>query len=297
MALTWRQIEAFHAVMVQGTISKGAGELNVSQPAVSRLISDMEYEVGYELFSRTRGRLNPTAAAISLFEEVDRSFVGKKEIERLARAIARTQQQTLRVISLSVTTRDLLAHAIARFTQEYPDVHVSLDIQPKERVIEWLEARRSDIGICTLPIESDRIDVQELTSFELIAVVPSDHVLSKKDSIEPSDLADEDFVALPDHSGARPVVQQMLDESEVEVHVRVEAANADALIGLVAAGAGVAVVTSAYRTISESVAGVQVIEIKTKQHLSLGMLLPTNPKPSASTQNFMKILRETYSGP
>lgn len=295
MALTWRQIEAFHAVMVHGTISKGAGALNVSQPAVSRLISDMEFEVGYELFSRTKGRLSPTTAAISLFEEVDRAFTGKKEIERLARAIARTQQQTLRVISLSVTTRDLLAHAIARFTQEYPNVHVSLDIQPKERVIEWLEARRSDIGICTLPIDSDRIDVQELTSFNLIAVVPSDHVLAQNDTIKPSELAGEDFVALPDHSGARPVVQQMLDENGVEVHVRVEAANADALIGLVAAGAGIAVVTSAYRTISENVGGVQAIEIATQQHLSLGMLLPTNPKPSASTRNFMKILQEIYT--
>ncbi|MEO1537929.1 MAG: LysR substrate-binding domain-containing protein [Pseudomonadota bacterium] len=295
MALTWRQIEAFHAVMTEGTIVRAAGALHVSQPAVSRLISDMEFEVGYTLFDRTKGRLKPTTAAVALFEEVDRAFTGKQEIERLAKAIARTQQQTLRVISLSVTTRDLLAHAIAKFSQKYPKVHVSLDIQPKERVIEWLEARRSDIGICTLPIESDRIEVHELKSFDLIAVVPEDHVLANEVSIVPSQLSGTDFVALPDHSGARPVVQQMLDEHEVKVEIRVEAANADALIGLVAAGAGVAVVTSAYRTISENVRGVQTIEIKSDNRLPIGMLLPTNPKPSATTQDFMKILRETYA--
>ena len=295
MALTWRQIEAFHAVMREGTIVRAAGVLHVSQPAVSRLISDMEFEVGYSLFNRNKGRLQPTPAAVALFEEVDRSFTGKQEIERLARAIARTQQQTLRVISLSVTTRDLLAHAIAKFTHKHPKVHVSLDIQPKERVVEWLEARRSDIGICTLPIKSDRIEVHELKTFNLIAVVPSEHALSREVSIVPRQLSGMDFVALPEHSGARPVVQQMLDENEVEVEIRVEAANADALIGLVAAGAGVAVVTSAYRTISENVKGVQVVEIKSDNRLPIGMLLPSNPKPSAATREFMKILREVYA--
>ena len=297
MPLTWRQIEAFHAVMLHGTIVKGAGAMNVSQPAVSRLISDMEYEVGYELFKRTKGRLTPTSAAIALYEEVDRAFVGKKEIERLARAIGRSQQQSLRVISLSVTTRDLLAHAIARFAQEYPDVHVSLDIQPKERVIEWLNARRSDIGICTLPIDSDRIEVHELISFKLIAVIPTGHPLADRESLEPSDFQGAAFVALPEHSGARPVVQQMFERNGVSVDIKVEAANADALIGLVAAGVGVAVVTSAYRGISGKVDGVQDVEITTKSRLPLGMLLPTNPKPSKTTQNFMTILRETYAQP
>lgn len=296
MALTWRQIEAFRAVMVAGTIVKGAELLNVSQPAVSRLISDMEYELGYELFSRNKGRLKPVGAAHTLFEEVERAFVGRGEIERVARAIGRTQQQSLRVISLSVTTRDLLAHAIARFTKEFPDVHVSLDIQPKERVIEWIELRRSDIGICTLPIENDKIVVRELTSFDLVAVVPTGHKLAKMEALQPRDLIGEELIALPEGSGARPVIQSMLEANGVDIAVRIEAANADALIGLVAAGAGVAVVSSAYHRLDNEVEDVKMIQIEPRTHLPLGMLLPSTPTPSKTTLNFIKILEQTYSG-
>lgn len=297
MALTWRQIEAFRAVMVTGTIIHGAEMLNVSQPAVSRLISDLEHELGYALFNRKKGRLSPDSTAISLYEEVERAFIGRKEIERVALAIGRSLQKSLRIISLSVTTRDLLAHAIAKFTQEFPDVHVSLDIQPKERVIEWVESHRSDIGICTLPVDSERITVQELTSFDLVAVVPSTHRLAKMDSLQPRDLVGEELIALPEDSGARPVVQSMLDENGVELTVRIEAANADALIGLVAAGAGIAVVSSAYQRLGSEVEDVRMIQIEPRTHLPFGLLLPLQSAPSKATQDFISILEQVYTGP
>ena len=64
-----RQIEAFRAVMLRRTVTSAAESLHVSQPAVSRLLADLESRVGFVLFERQQGRLVPTAEARVLFEE------------------------------------------------------------------------------------------------------------------------------------------------------------------------------------------------------------------------------------
>ena len=63
-----RQLEAFRAVMVWQTVTRAAEALHVSQPAVTRLIADLEESVGFQLFSRIRGRLHPTAEGEALYE-------------------------------------------------------------------------------------------------------------------------------------------------------------------------------------------------------------------------------------
>src|SRR5215467_3146050 len=67
MAITLRQIEAFRAVMEAGTVIEGASSMRLSQPAVSRLIGDLEASLGYSLFARVRGRLVPTDEAQVLY--------------------------------------------------------------------------------------------------------------------------------------------------------------------------------------------------------------------------------------
>ena len=65
-----RQVEAFRAVVVMGTMSKAAELLGISQPAVSRLISDFQDAVGFRLFKRHRHSAEPTPDARQLFEQV-----------------------------------------------------------------------------------------------------------------------------------------------------------------------------------------------------------------------------------
>ena len=80
-----RQIEAFRAVMTAGGVSAAAAFLNVSQPAVSRLIRDLEAQIGVALFERrSGGRLQPTRDALILFREVERYFISLDQITQTA---------------------------------------------------------------------------------------------------------------------------------------------------------------------------------------------------------------------
>ncbi len=76
LRLNFRQIEAFRSVYQTGSMTVGGELMGVSQPAISRLIRDLEAKTGFPLFERARGGLTPTADAAEFYREVQRSFHG-----------------------------------------------------------------------------------------------------------------------------------------------------------------------------------------------------------------------------
>ena len=93
--LNLRQIEAFKAVIEHGTVSRAADILNVSQPAISKLIAHLEADAEVRLFDRVNGRLAPTERGMRLYQEIDRIFSGVQQIENAAEAIRREEQGRL----------------------------------------------------------------------------------------------------------------------------------------------------------------------------------------------------------
>ncbi len=87
--LNLRQIEAFKAVIEHGTVSAAASVLHVSQPAISKLIANLEADAALRLFDRFKRRLTPTEPGIRLYAEVDRIFSGVQEVENAVDAIHR----------------------------------------------------------------------------------------------------------------------------------------------------------------------------------------------------------------
>jgi hypothetical protein len=81
--LNLRQIEAFKAVIEFGTVSRAAEVLNVSQPAVSKLLTHLEAATGLKLFDRRQGRLATTPQGMRLYEEIERIFAGGPTVVRL----------------------------------------------------------------------------------------------------------------------------------------------------------------------------------------------------------------------
>ncbi|PTN43318.1 LysR family transcriptional regulator, partial [Achromobacter xylosoxidans] len=88
--LNFRQIEAFHAVMLAGTTTGAAQMLRTTQPSVSRLLAQVQQASGLKLFDMERGRLRPTREAKDLFDTVQRHFVGLERIEDRVAAMRRS---------------------------------------------------------------------------------------------------------------------------------------------------------------------------------------------------------------
>ena len=93
-----RHIEVFNAVMLTGTVSAAARQMNVTQPAVSRILAHAELQLGYPLFTRQRNRLAPTPEAQALYPEVQRLMSQLESVRRLSLALRSGEGGTLRVM-------------------------------------------------------------------------------------------------------------------------------------------------------------------------------------------------------
>ena len=87
MALRFRQVEVFRCLMAAGTATRAAAELSISQPAVSRHVAELESHLGFKLFDRVKGRLEPTTSAVHFARVVEQNFLGLARIERAAENI------------------------------------------------------------------------------------------------------------------------------------------------------------------------------------------------------------------
>ena len=93
----FRQLEAFRETMRAGSVTKAAKNMNISQPSVSRLISDLEINAGFSLFHRMGRGLSPTPEAHRFYKSVEGMFLGIDRLNELAQTIRSTSGGTVSI--------------------------------------------------------------------------------------------------------------------------------------------------------------------------------------------------------
>jgi len=248
-ALKIRQIEAFRAVMLRRTVTSAAESLHVSQPAVSRLLADLESRVGFVLFERQQGRLVPTAEARVLFEEVERAFVGMDRITLAAQQIRAMRRGSLRVAGSPAVALDLLPAVIARFAERHAGIDVSLLAHSATTVVEKVASGQCDVGLIAEPIPHPAVKSERLSNAVMRCIVPRKHRLARRASLRAADLRGERFISFPQSFDARSAIDRVFVEAGVSRDLVIEAQLSQAIVALVGNGAGVALidpVTAAY---------------------------------------------------
>ena len=242
MAITLRQIEAFRAVMEAGTVIEAAGLMHLSQPAVSRLVGDLESTLGYALFARIKGRLAPTDEAQVLYAEVQRAFIGLDQITQTALDIRTHQVGRIRLIAMPALSDGALPHAISAFLHANPGTSISFEVRPRRRVLEWVSLQQMNIGFATLPINDPTISAIALARSRYVCLLPPRHRLTSKKRIHVRDLADEEFISILPEAQIRARVDSFFGASGVTPRNRVDVRTNGVVLSLVRAGAGVGLI-------------------------------------------------------
>lgn len=147
MRLNQRQIEVFHAVMTEKSVTAAASSLRTSQPTISRELRDLEQGLGYDLFHRFGKRITPTEQAQALYTVVRRSYVGLEEISRAATAIGGRSTANLRIASLPAYADTVLPIAIEAFLKVHPGALMSIHSIEETALQNELTAAMFDIGL------------------------------------------------------------------------------------------------------------------------------------------------------
>lgn len=191
MRLKPRQVEAFRSVMMTGGITAAAEAMNVTQPAVSRLIRDLEEIVRIPLFERVGARLVPTAEATQLFREVERLYLGLDQIAQAADDIRRHKNIVLRIGSVTSLVRPYLQQAIIDVIGNRLDIPLVIDVENSRHIWDMVEKNRYDLGfVFSSPRMADKNAVL-LHSAPAVAAMAAGHKLASRQIITPADFQDE----------------------------------------------------------------------------------------------------------
>ena len=237
-----RQIEAFKAVIENGTISRAALMLHISQPAMSKLISHMEADTGLRLFDRLKGRLAPTEQAMRLYDEVDRIFAGVRQVANAVDAIRREAQGRLAVGVMPALAGSFIQRATSGFLKSHPNVFCLVQSLSSQWVVDRMVMKKLDVGLVSAGIDNPYVALEPLIEHPLVCIMPLDHPLTAKTHIEPQDLDQIPFVTFHPDAYVGHVIDRIFDTYKIQVKSVLVTNVAPTLCEFVAAGIGVALV-------------------------------------------------------
>jgi DNA-binding transcriptional LysR family regulator len=227
--------------MLSGNVTRAAGLIGITQPAVSRLIRDLQLALKLTLFEKRGTGLVPTAAATALYTEVERSFAGLDRIAGAAEEIRTRRTGMLRVAALPALSNGFMPRFAGRFLAERPDLDLTLFGVISPLVVDWVLNAQCDLGFAEVPIAHAGLPTVPMPALPRVAVLPEGHRLCAKPTLRPRDFERETFISLTPASPGRHSIDRIFAEADVSRVLRVETSLSEIMCGLVSSGLGVAV--------------------------------------------------------
>ena len=229
----------------EANINRAAARLNVSQPAVSRQIKDLEEEFGIDLFVRNHNGLTLTEAgstALAHAKEVLRQ-VGTMT-EAMQSFDAGRERISLKVGYVSTALPGFLGEGMRRFNSTYDNVCVQIYEMSPSAQREALLDGTIDLGLIGEPSPAVRRDFEVATikKTEMAIVLPDNHRLAGRKGIDLAELKEDDFLSLHEkHFPERPeLMADLFGKAGINPRITIKANGLSELLGLVGSGAGVA---------------------------------------------------------
>jgi DNA-binding transcriptional LysR family regulator len=248
-----RHLRYFVAVAEELHFSRAAERLHVSQPPLSQQIKQLEEEIQVRLFERSKRWVRLTSAG-RLFLEHARQVL--MEVDGAVLAARRTiggESDRLSVACTPWAGYMIIPLVLCRFTEQHPNVRIEIQTLTSVQQLHAVEARVIDVGFMWRSPAGGELQIDRLLACPLVVALPVGHRLSACESLSPRDLPDESYVTLdpnvaPIYSRA---VAEYWETAGVALNEQHRTDQPYAVIELVAAGAGFAVVPLSVRVYAD----------------------------------------------
>lgn len=191
-----RQLEAFAAVMSTGSVTAAGRLLGRSQPAISRLLQELEAEIGYPLFARSGPRVTPTEQGFLLYDDVERALTSLQQIRGRAEEIARGQAQPLLMAATSALAAGLVPDALKRIESRIGAARVQLRSASPEQVVHAVLSGAAQLGATSLPLEHRGLTVHWIGQAPCVAALPEDDPVAQQAVVPVSALAGRRLITM-----------------------------------------------------------------------------------------------------
>ncbi|MEM7214105.1 MAG: LysR substrate-binding domain-containing protein [Pseudomonadota bacterium] len=216
------QMKAFHELMLTGSVSEAARNLNRSQPAISALIAGLEDDLGMKLFERRNGRLHPVPEAQYLQEECAELLGRINTLQQNMQGIKELDSGKLELVSMPGPSVFLLPNLIADFAEEKPEIESVLISRSSDVVFQLVSAQQYDLGIADYSegkAENTSLVREDIFEFDCLCALHSDDPFAVKDVITPKDLEGRPLASLYSDHDVYDKIGQAFAEQNVDFRV------------------------------------------------------------------------------
>lgn len=196
--MRFRHLEAFRATVLEGSVTAAAERLKTSQPTLSRMLTELEESVGFALFQRKKGRINPTPDGMLFYEKMDEVNGALSRLKRTAELIKQNSNTHLTIAGSPALMAIFVPSVLQDFCAKYPDVKVDLLTQSIPELFTSMQ--KSDVDLA-FSIKLGGLNEQFQSEFitqSYVCALPPGHALAKLDVIHASDLKGEKIIRLKD---------------------------------------------------------------------------------------------------
>ena len=191
-----RQLEAFAAVMSAGSVTAAGKMLGRSQPSVTRVIQELEQELGFALFERSGPKVTPTHKAFMMYGEVESALLGIRNIRQRAEHIAQAENHQIKLVAISALAAGLLPMALSRLPDALRPQQIQLQSMSPENVVQAVLSKTMDLGAVSLPLEHRGLDIHWIGEAPCVAVLAVDSPLAAHDVLSMAQLAEQTLVTM-----------------------------------------------------------------------------------------------------
>jgi DNA-binding transcriptional LysR family regulator len=236
-----RRLRYFLAVVDHGSVTDAARQLRVAQPSLSQAIRAFESELGVQLFHRVGRGLRLSPAGQALVGPARQVLRAIEEARNAITGVTELRTGTLEIAALATLAVDPMATLIGRFRDRHPGVQVRvLEPESADGLRALIRDGACELGATHLPLRDHRLVAHPLGEQELLIVLPADAASKDDRALGARQLAATPLVVSPPGTSTRMLLEQALAQVGATPRVAVETAAREAIVPLVLAGAGAA---------------------------------------------------------
>ena len=297
-----RHIEVFNAVMLTGSVSGAARLINLTQPAVSRILQHAELQLGFALFQRAKGRLSPTSEALTLYPHIEQLFAQLDDVQRLAAHLKTGGgAKELRILTVLALSYEVLPHAVLLFRVKHPDVAITIKALHSPQIVAALVLQEADVGFTFSPVRGEllhsALSAEHLADGRMVCIAPKAMLAArflKRGCITLGELAKQDklpVIGLDVHDPMGRVLSQAFREAGVGLSFGITVQTYHSALALAHHGLGVALVDTC-TALSSDLSRVDVLELEPLIPVPVKALLPAGKPGSVAVRAFVKCFEQ-----
>ncbi|MGP4060525.1 cidABC operon transcriptional activator CidR [Halobacillus sp. H74] len=286
-----RHLKYFIEVTRFNSFTRAADHLFVTQPTISKMIKNLEGELGVELFDRSRKKLILTDAGRAILEQaqtIDRAFINlQTEIDNLVGL----QKGHIRIGLPPIMDADHFIRILGDFHQLYGGITFQLMENGTRKIEEDIIADNLDVGIAVLPTEGDEFDHFSFMKEELRVVVPYTHRFADRKQIRLEELEEEQFILFNKDFALNDRIRESCKEAGFLPQVVSESSQWDFIGKMIASELGISILPySVSNLLKEDVRAIKVV--KPTIEWDLAIIWRKNHYLSYATREWLKFTQE-----